>query len=91
MLLGLGLFLGSPVRPTFAFNINHLLWASTFFLNGIPNVIAWTSALTVYLAQKGYDVPSLESLRKPFSKALQYFQLTQQQSNELMHTVVEAY
>ncbi|KAF9508707.1 hypothetical protein BS47DRAFT_1302517 [Hydnum rufescens UP504] len=80
-----------PVCLTFAFDINHLLWASTFFPNGIPNVTAWTSTLMAYLVQKGYDVPSLESLRKPFSKALQYFQLTQQWSNELMHTVVEAY
>jgi hypothetical protein len=57
-LLGLRLFLGSPVHPTFAFNINHLLWASTFFLNGIPNISTWTAALMAYLGQKAYEVPS---------------------------------
>ncbi|KAF9510565.1 hypothetical protein BS47DRAFT_1263645, partial [Hydnum rufescens UP504] len=88
-LLGLGLFLGSPVRPTFAFDINHLLWASTFFLNGIPNISTWTAALTAYLGQKAYKVPSTESLRKPFSKALQYFQLVQQRADELTCNIVE--
>ncbi|KAF9504187.1 hypothetical protein BS47DRAFT_1308625, partial [Hydnum rufescens UP504] len=68
-----------------------LLWASTFFLNGIPNISAWTAALTAYLGQKAYEVPSTESLRKPFSKALQYFQLVQQRTDELTRNVVEAY
>ena len=54
----LGLFPGSPVCPAFAFDINHLLWASIFFVNGVPNITAWTAALTQYLAQKGYEVPS---------------------------------
>ena len=56
--MGLGMFPSSPIRPRFALDLDHLLWASTVFVHGVPNVSAWGAALTSYLVQKGYDVPS---------------------------------
>jgi hypothetical protein len=53
-----GLFPSSPIRPQFAFDLNHLLFASAVFVHGIPNVSAWSAALTAYLGLKGFDTPS---------------------------------
>ncbi|KAF9506035.1 hypothetical protein BS47DRAFT_1254742, partial [Hydnum rufescens UP504] len=57
-LMNAGMFPSSPIQPHFAFDLNHLLWASALFLYGAPNISAWSGALTAYLTQKGFDVPS---------------------------------
>lgn len=49
-----GLFPYAPIRPSFAFDINHLLFVSTLFLNLCPNITAWCSTLACRLKARGY-------------------------------------
>ncbi|KAF9503496.1 hypothetical protein BS47DRAFT_1260512, partial [Hydnum rufescens UP504] len=88
-LINAGMFPSSPVQPCSAFDLNHLLWASTVFLYGVPNISAWSGALTAYLMQKGFDVPSEDALRRLFGTALVYFQQVQQQAAGLTHNIVQ--
>ncbi|KAF6751590.1 hypothetical protein DFP72DRAFT_816334 [Ephemerocybe angulata] len=74
-LLALGYFPSSPVRPSFAFDIKMLEFASQLYLRSPPNMTAWSSTLEAYLRGRGYQLAGVDIIRRKFAKAKRYYQL----------------
>ncbi|KAF9502917.1 hypothetical protein BS47DRAFT_1275149, partial [Hydnum rufescens UP504] len=52
-LLAMGLFPAMPTRPSVAFSLGHLLFASKLFVHISPNITAWCSTIALNLVEKG--------------------------------------
>ncbi|KAF9514014.1 hypothetical protein BS47DRAFT_1295493, partial [Hydnum rufescens UP504] len=53
-LVAMGLFPASPIRPSIAFSLSHLLFASKLFVYISPNITAWCSTISSNLIEKGF-------------------------------------
>ena len=60
-LLDMGLFPASPVQPSIAFSLGHLLFASKLFVHISPNISAWCSTIASNLIEKGFVPASIVS------------------------------
>ncbi|KAH8108985.1 hypothetical protein DFH11DRAFT_1691281 [Phellopilus nigrolimitatus] len=72
-LLDRGLFGCAPCLPTLAVDLNLLEFCTELFLRSPPNQTAFCNTLEVFLKTRGYTIESSDSLRKRFSKSLQWF------------------
>ncbi|KAF9509695.1 hypothetical protein BS47DRAFT_1271100, partial [Hydnum rufescens UP504] len=52
-LLGIGLFPASPICPSIAFSLGHLLFISKLFIHISPNITAWCSTICSNLVERG--------------------------------------
>ncbi|KAH8115012.1 hypothetical protein DFH11DRAFT_1507975 [Phellopilus nigrolimitatus] len=72
-LLERGLFGCAPCLPTLAVDLNLLDFCAELFLRTPPNQTAFCNTLEHFLKARGYAMESTDSLRKRFSKSLQWF------------------
>lgn len=56
ILLRMGLFPCSPVRPTLAVDLNMLEYLTELFVRSPPNITAWCDTLEAFLGNRQYKI-----------------------------------
>ncbi|KAF8342109.1 uncharacterized protein EI90DRAFT_2903948 [Cantharellus anzutake] len=74
-LLARGLFPCAPCKPSLAFSLEMLEFASQFFVHMAPNNHAFVATIEVVLAANGFPFQTEDSLQRRFSNALLHYQI----------------